>query len=90
MHVYFGGDYRRNCNVFPRLFRSANALRAFSAIKAERLTLGDSPVRPLTPLTRAEMRMRTLHNLRSLLNDLLAFSQDELDVAGVRHVRINL
>ncbi len=34
--------------------------------------------------------LASLDHMRSLLNDLLAFRQDEFDMAWIRHVWINL
>ena len=43
-----------------------------------------------TTLSRAQVRLLTTDNRLRLLDDLLTLSKDELDVAGVRHVRVDL
>jgi hypothetical protein len=43
-----------------------------------------------TTLSRVETDLVTTNNLAGLLNNLVALSQDELDVARVRHVGVNL
>jgi len=51
-----------------------------------RRTLGDHLASPLRPLPGAQvLTLLTVRDLRSLLNNLLALSQDHLDVAWVRH-----
>ena len=47
-------------------------------------SLSDLLADPLSTLPRVEMlALLTIHHLRRLLHNLLALSQDELDVAGV-------
>lgn len=43
-----------------------------------------------TGATLSAGQVLTANNLLGLLDNLLSLSQDELDVAGVRHVRVNL
>lgn len=43
-----------------------------------------------TSLSGIQPLLLHLHGLRTLLHDLLAFGEDEFDVARVRHVGINL
>lgn len=54
------------------------------------LSLRDSPSRPHTPLSTVQSLLLRLCDLRALLHNLLAFGQDQLNVARVRHVRIDL
>lgn len=54
------------------------------------LSLRDSPPHPHTPLSTVQPLLLRLCDLRALLHNLLAFGQDQLNVARVRHVRIDL
>ena len=54
-----------------------------------RLRSSDSPPLPLTPLPTAQVPLLPLHSLATLLHDLLALRQDELNVARQAHVRVD-
>lgn len=43
-----------------------------------------------SPLPRVQAELLTASYLRGLLHDLLTLRQDQLDVARVRHVRVDL
>lgn len=43
-----------------------------------------------TALSRVETELLAANNLVGLLDNLLTLGQDQLDVAGVRHVRVDL
>lgn len=54
------------------------------------LSLRNSPPHPYTPLSTVQSLLLRLCDLRALLHNLLAFGQDQLNVARVGHVRIDL
>lgn len=54
------------------------------------LSLRNSPPHPHTPLSTVQSLLLRLCDLRALLHDLHAFGQDQLNVARVGHVRIDL
>lgn len=51
---------------------------------------GDGLSKASTALSRAQVRILTSGNSLRLLDNLLTLGQDQLDVAGVRHVRVDL
>ena len=61
--------------------------------KRKNLTLRDRLANALPPLSRGEMNrlaIDTVDSLWRLLDDLLTLGKDELNVAGVGHVRVDL
>ena len=54
------------------------------------LSRRDRPPDRCTSLSCVQALLLQLHHLRTLLDNLLAFRQDEFDVAGIGHVGIDL
>ena len=54
------------------------------------LSSRDSPPDPRAALPRVDAHFLSRHRLRALLDHLLAFREDQLDVAGIRHVWVDL
>ena len=50
----------------------------------------DRPALPVGSLPGVQSQLILLGNIRALLDDLIGFGEDKLNVAWVRHVRINL
>lgn len=65
--------------LFPALITNALSLRS-------RNGLAD----PRSPLPAVQPGLLAVHNVRAFLHHLLAFCQDEFDVAWVGHVRVDL
>jgi len=66
-----------------RISRCPNTSRTYSCSS-------NRPPRPRTSLSRVQPGLLTHHRFWRLLYDLCAFGEDQLDVAGVRHVWVDL
>lgn len=74
-------------SLFPRrlALQCIEVLRSFYPFLQPPLTLSDRPARTLRTLPRVEvLALLAVDDLRCLLHDLGALSEDELDVARVR------
>lgn len=57
---------------------------------SSRLPRRNRPPRSRAPLAGVHPRLLARHRLGALLHDFLAFGENELDVAGVGHVGVDL
>jgi hypothetical protein len=72
------------------LIEAINLVFPHPLLRPDNLCSSDGPPDALSTLPRVQPSLLTLDDLWSLLDNLLSFGQDQLDVARVRHVRVDL
>lgn len=74
------------CHAVITLFSSSTPL---PHVHTPRSCSSNSLPDPRTPLSAAQMPLLPLNSLRALLHNLLALRQNQLDMARLRHVRVD-